>query len=1411
MIEEVGLFSAWDKAPQTLRDVRDALPGGPPGWRPSRLILQNYWLFNHDEFHFVHGRLVLRGANATGKSTVLVSAITLALDGEKRRERLDPFGGQGRSVDYYLLGLRDATPDSDFYFDERTGYVALEFEHPGGRHLTIGVGLYASRSRADAGVDSWGFVITDGRRIGQDLNLYDQERRPLTRRQLVNLIGSGGEVVDRARDYQSLVNTSLFGFSDPDDFAFLLDLLVQLRSPKLNRDTKPSVICQMLSESLPPLGAALLDEVTGIINDIDACAQDIEITGRQLAAAKAVDGSHLELLQYEAQLAACALRAASAHLCAEEERSAQFRAELEQASVDLEAAQTRLRALADEDGRDAARIDALEHSELYRDIGALARMQQDADDALRGMQAADRAVQDSTAGLQAADGRVKALASEWAALREGLAQRTEDLTRSAVQAAWPAAEEAAAHARRDVDGMQPGADLPARTAALEGLSEARLALLAEVRRRRQAVESAQAALDSAKSAAELARKSLEEATERELAAEEGLLGRRGEAVSALDAWLQGSTVLHPSAELSRAALRTLEGFPTEGVSPSVAHQAVLAPLRAAADDVAERLRATSATISAALGQARLELDRIADELTSWRTERDPVPPRSAGQEAARRALRAAGVESVPLYAVCDFAPGVPDGLKVQIEEGLLASGLLDALVVAPQDAGQAERILGEAGLGDLWIRPVAPWLDGASLNAVLVPAADPARESSAAVALASIAWAADAEFPSDLPAGAPAALSPAGWRVGALTGTVQRSVETAPLYVGEENRRRHREEIIARLRSQLADAEAEVARLSSEAAAVAERLGALRAEVAALAGLPVWDALLRAADELQSARLRTPEFRERLERADAREQAVRAEVTAARGQLEDALGRIGEARGRDLDGLRDLEEATRRVAERSREFVRAQTAIPRWRARQETAAVERTAAHERLARDTAEFERAKTRRTAAEERLAVLRQHLAGTQGKAEELLAEIRQLKLRREEIRAEERDLTGRASVSRDRCERLTQQLDEAAQDLSRAQDVRAERRRELLSAAARHPAIVEGSAADDPDVLADWLLRQRRAANERLEALVQSDRDAAHLRLATVLAERRHDLVDFSPEHDESGRVVTFRHEGQRVATWTLTKILTEQDVLHQSLLQTQERHLYEEVILREVARQIRDRIDQASQWCEVTNDLLGDHPLSNGEVLSLGWSPVSRDAAGTLDTARVVELLKREADTLTQEEIEELIGHFRHHVEDVRQRYAEDRIGEQSFAQALAQVLDYRAWFGFRLYAKTPAEPRRELTDHRFAARSGAEKSLAMFIPILVAVDARYAMAAGDAPRLVGLDEAFAGVDERNIREMFRLLVDMNFSWIMTSEKLWGVADTLPGCSTYDLIKSGATVAPLWTVWDGTRRLDAMGGG
>ena len=128
-------------------------------WHLNRAGIINFWLYDEAEFIFSSGRLILRGANGSGKSVTMQSLIPLVLDGDKRPWRLDPFGSRDRRIEYYLLGEADSN-----IFD-RTGYLYLEFAQPEEeRYLTIGIGLRARRSSP---VNFWGFAITDNRRIGR--------------------------------------------------------------------------------------------------------------------------------------------------------------------------------------------------------------------------------------------------------------------------------------------------------------------------------------------------------------------------------------------------------------------------------------------------------------------------------------------------------------------------------------------------------------------------------------------------------------------------------------------------------------------------------------------------------------------------------------------------------------------------------------------------------------------------------------------------------------------------------------------------------------------------------------------------------------------------------------------------------------------------------------------------------------------------------------------------------------------------------------------------------------------------------------------------------------------------------------------------------------------------------------------
>lgn len=77
------------------------------------------------------------------------------------------------------------------------------------------------------------------------------------------------------------------------------------------------------------------------------------------------------------------------------------------------------------------------------------------------------------------------------------------------------------------------------------------------------------------------------------------------------------------------------------------------------------------------------------------------------------------------------------------------------------------------------------------------------------------------------------------------------------------------------------------------------------------------------------------------------------------------------------------------------------------------------------------------------------------------------------------------------------------------------------------------------------------------------------------------------------------------------------------------------------------------------------------------------------------------------------------------------------------------MDYRKWFEFTQYAKKTNESKKELANRIFYAFSGGEKALAMYVPLFSAVAAKFESANENAPHLIALDEAFAGVDEKSI--------------------------------------------------------------
>ncbi|HEY8449501.1 MAG TPA: AAA family ATPase, partial [Bacillota bacterium] len=423
-------------------------------WLPRRLILINWWLFGEQVFHFAQGRLVLHGRNASGKSTVLSAAVTLVLDGNKSPERIDTFGGRGRNVRYYLIGDADATPDSSFYFEGRTGYVALEFQHgASGRTLTIGVGLYTHRSRPGGEVDFWGFSIEDGRRIGEDLFLYDDQRLPLSWRALEERIGRGGRVVRSVAEYKRLVNALLFGFDDPADYDDLLTLLLELRSPKLNKDLRPSDVCEVLRTALAPLEEGLLDQVSVTIEAIDECLDRIAETDEQVRAVQAIDDAAAAYLNQEAQLVAVSLRAAMAARARAQALYTRLEQGLSRERTRLDAYSHLLARVQQVLGEVDAELRALEAHQAFRAESDLEAARQELDEAQRRLNETRAELEKAVQAVDRFAQRADAARRDWQRQRAALSEHLAETAGHARAAAWAAAQEVIAGLARAVEAL----------------------------------------------------------------------------------------------------------------------------------------------------------------------------------------------------------------------------------------------------------------------------------------------------------------------------------------------------------------------------------------------------------------------------------------------------------------------------------------------------------------------------------------------------------------------------------------------------------------------------------------------------------------------------------------------------------------------------------------------------------------------------------------------------------------------------------------------------------------------------------------------------------------------------------------------------------------------------------------------
>ena len=257
----------------------------------------------------------------------------------------------------------------------------------------------------------------------------------------------------------------------------------------------------------------------------------------------------------------------------------------------------------------------------------------------------------------------------------------------------------------------------------------------------------------------------------------------------------------------------------------------------------------------------------------------------------------------------------------------------------------------------------------------------------------------------------------------------------------------------------------------------------------------------------------------------------------------------------------------------------------------------------------------------------------------------------------------------------------------------------------------------------------------------------------------------------------------------------------------LIREKDRALFEDILADTLSRKLSNRIAESRNWIADMSKLMQQMDTSMGLTFSLDWRPSTAEGEMELDTRELEKLLSRDRELLTYEDIQKVSDHFRSKIQMAKQIAKEN--GEAvNYADMVRDALDYRKWFEFRMNFYRGDEPKKELTNSAFNKFSGGEKAMAMYVPLFAAVNAQYKKSdIPDYPRLIALDEAFAGVDDKNISTMFELVQRLDFDYIMNSQALWGCYDTVKALKIAELLRpaNSDVVTVINYHWNGKERV------
>lgn len=1321
-------------------------------YKVKRIGLINFWLYDEEEFDFEDGNLLLRGTNGSGKSVTMQSFIPLILDGNKNPSRLDPFGSKDKRIEDYLLGSADSEQK-----DEATGYLYMElYNAEKQKYLTLGIGLRAKKGRP---TEFWGFIIRDGKRIGRDILLYHSlaEKIPCTKKELRARLGSDNIFVETAKDYKEAVNKNVFGFPNLDMYDEFINLLLQLRSPKLSKEYKPVKLMEILSGVLQPLTEEDLRPLSEAIEEMDKTKEKtlkLQDDVKQLSNLLITYNNYNETMLYkkaenylnslnieekeakEIEALKIAIQATKDLLTENQKKATDLEIQsenfqLERANLDshdLDSKALRLNSLTEEIKSEQVRKKEINNN-LNNNLDKLKSLEE--------------SLKDIT---NAKDKKELECLSTYKDVID-LCEVVKFTETSSILKDY----------LHNSNILKQFGTIKNRINNYKN----KVLLIKKELEIKQKLEEKLNEIDN-----ELTRQSkeylliTEKINQKQNALSDEILNIKDKI-----AFLGHNNQI---VKLTNDEIKVITS--SFDIYTNQSYQKALKKYLDLCNKIKNSLTDELYNLKNKIANQKIKISEITEELTKLKANTELEIIRDDEEQKTLKYLDDHNIKYVEFYKAIEFKDGISENVKNKLESTLLSAGILNALIVLNlKDIKNLKGnfiTYGQRQNNNLtkYFRPV----DNLSINKDIINKV-----------LESISTDNNEEI----------TITENYFKASFLH--IQGADNFKSIYIGILSRLKAREEQIKLVTKDKEAAEAILSNLENLKLAKEDDISKLIIEEG---NFPSNDVLEQIQLDISKLTVQESMINKQKNETETKVQELTDEIEEIFKKLIDMKKEINfplylETFEEILENINTLTSVISEFEIMLNDYYRYQDQIL---SKNEQISERNNFIDDlnaslnsiNISLAKKEYERNDLDKILNSDEYKDLSAKIIELDKKIKDTQDQRLELKenygKQVEELKHKEEELENKVSLYKEMVEstKIKEEFFKDEYNLTYVENEKNDNTKVL----AKH-ILTKLASRKDSDIQ-NVTDNYYRAYNEYRMAL-----NDYHLVSKTIFDRETPENNILSNDvlntlYKQNRREdLTATYQGKILNIISLSKALTDAIEENNQIISEQDRHLFEEILLKTVGTKIRERIDSSKAWVKEINQIM--KKMQEGSSLSFGleWRSKSAEAMEELETKELVRIFQIDANMITKADSDKLINHFRSKLK----RESELNSESDTYSSVIFDVLDYRNWFEFKMTYQRTGENKKELTNKVFSVFSGGEKAKTMYIPLFAAIYAKLMSANNDAPRVIALDEAFAGVDDTNIREMFGILSSLNLDYILTSQALWGDYDTVKALAIAELLR------------------------